>query len=264
MDQVNDKRQWYYTKVDNSVIDNTDLSVYDKMTYIALCRFADHNTKDCYPGHQKLAETIGASKQTVIRSLKKLEDMKLIEIQRRTEGKQKLTNIYNILGVVSQVDQGSISGLLGVVSQVDQGSISRLHKHKPYNINQMNINKSSKDFADDSPPMTLAKKLQTHILSNNPKAKTGNLQTWAVEFDRMMRLDKRTYEEIVQVMEFSQRDSFWMSNILSAKKLRDKFDTLYLQSQTKKPKAYTHEHNISDLEKTIARKTMRYTEEDDG
>jgi hypothetical protein len=111
--------------------------------------------------------------------------------------------------------------------------------------------------------MTLAKKLQTHILSNNPKAKTGNLQKWALEFDRMMRLDSRSYDEIVQVMEFSQRDSFWMSNILSAKKLRDKFDTLYLQSQ-KKPKSYTHEHDISDLKKLIDRKTMKYVEEDYG
>jgi predicted transcriptional regulator len=259
MDQVQDKRQWNYTKVDNAVIDDSDLTIYDKMTYIALCRFADHNTKDCFPGHQKLAEIIGASKPMVIKSLKRLEDMKLIEIQRRTEGKQKLTNIYNILGVVNTVNQGSKQGLLGVVNDVNQGSKQRLHKHKPYNINQMNINKSSKDFADDSPPMTLAKKLQTHILSNNPKAKTGNLQKWALEFDRMMRLDSRSYDEIVQVIEFSQRNSFWMSNILSAKKLREQFDRLYLQSQRQAPKEqkrYTHQREVSELSSVIQRKTM--------
>lgn len=78
----------------------------------------------------------------------------------------------------------------------------------------------------------LAQKLKTLILSNNPKARVpDNLQKWAYEIDKMIRLDKRTPKEIESVIEFSQNDSFWMANILSAAALRKQFDRLYLQSK---------------------------------
>jgi phage replication O-like protein O len=53
-----------------------------------------------------------------------------------------------------------------------------------------------------------------------------NLQKWAVHIDRMIHLDKRDPERIREVIEFSQRDSFWRNNIESTGKLRDKFKAL--------------------------------------
>lgn len=89
-------------------------------------------------------------------------------------------------------------------------------------------------FLEDSPEMKLALKLKEFILANNEKAKTPtDLNGWASEFDKMLRIDKRTVEQLEAVIQFSQKDPFWLSNILSAKKLREKFDTLYLQSKNK-------------------------------
>lgn len=100
-------------------------------------------------------------------------------------------------------------------------------------------NKDNKDKNKDiysSSHMTMAEKLKSLILSNNPNAKTPtDLTKWAIEFERMERLDKRTPEQIYMVMEFSQKDSFWKSNILSAKKLREQFDRLWLQKDRTKP-----------------------------
>ena len=93
-----------------------------------------------------------------------------------------------------------------------------------------------KEFTDDSIEMKLAVRLKDKILKNNPKAKTPDadgLKNWAAEFDRMIRIDKRTPLEITSVIDFCQSDPFWMSNVLSAKKLREKFDTLFMQSKTK-------------------------------
>jgi hypothetical protein len=112
-------------------------------------------------------------------------------------------------------------------------------KHK------QNIN-SNKVFPADSLEMFLAQELRAYILHNNPNAKVAdNLSNWAKVFDLMLRVDSRKPEEIRAVMRFSQSDQFWMSNILSASKLREKFDTLLLQSQRRgqasgsnAPKAY--------------------------
>jgi hypothetical protein len=79
----------------------------------------------------------------------------------------------------------------------------------------------------------LAGKLRDLILLNNPKGKTPkDLTVWARDIDRMIKLDNRTELEIINVMEFSQRDSFWKTNILSVGKLRQQFDQLYLKSKT--------------------------------
>ena len=95
---------------------------------------------------------------------------------------------------------------------------------------------SSKVFDDDSPEITLANKLKDLILQNNPKAKTpDDLQKWAHDIDKMIRIDGREFLEINRIIEFSQNDNFWMSNILSARKLREQYDQLYLQMKKRRP-----------------------------
>lgn len=102
------------------------------------------------------------------------------------------------------------------------------HKHKQ--------NESNKNiFVDGSVEMNLAIDLKRLILANNSGAKIPNdLQSWAKIFDLMIRIDNRSADLITQVMQFSQLNDFWKSNILSPKKLREKFDTLYLQSQNQR------------------------------
>lgn len=93
-------------------------------------------------------------------------------------------------------------------------------------------NGAAEKFGPGSLEIALAEELKSHILRNNPKARTpDNLQAWATEFDRMMRIDGRSYQDVKAVLNFSQRDTFWQANILSAKKLREKFDQLFMQSR---------------------------------
>lgn len=56
-------------------------------------------------------------------------------------------------------------------------------------------------------------------------------EKWAIEFERMKRLDKRTESEIVEALTFATTDPFWKTNIRSAKKFREKFETLLLQGR---------------------------------
>ena len=97
---------------------------------------------------------------------------------------------------------------------------------------------SAKSFADDSLEMFLAQKLKSQIITNNPKAKApDDLGKWCAEFDKILRIDKRSLDDVEMVMAFSQSDAFWKSNILSPAKLRQQFDRLYLQAKTPRNKA---------------------------
>ena len=112
------------------------------------------------------------------------------------------------------------------------------------NKNEKNDKNKRKVFSFDSIEYELSKLLLTEIRKNdenflvsNPAAEAASLQRWALQIDRLIRLDHRPPEEIRQVIAFAQSSSFWRSNILSCQKLREKYTTLLLQmkSQPTKP-----------------------------
>lgn len=120
----------------------------------------------------------------------------------------------------------------GNVVTPDSGKCGDIHplnrKRKKHSKERGDINTPSSDA------MQLAQLLKNLMLNNNPKAKIpDDLTRWALDIDKMIRLDNRTPPEIKAIIEFSQRDSFWCSNILSAGKLREKFDQLYLKAREK-------------------------------
>jgi hypothetical protein len=65
--------------------------------------------------------------------------------------------------------------------------------------------------------------------SIKPEAREKSIAKWAVDIDRMLRIDKRTTEEIDAVIRWCQSDSFWSANILSGAKLRKQYDKLLPQ-----------------------------------
>ena len=77
----------------------------------------------------------------------------------------------------------------------------------------------------------LSERLCDLILKNNPSAKITASQgkSWARDADLMLRRDGRTEGQVLEVMDWSQGDNFWKSNILSMGKLRQKFDQLTLK-----------------------------------
>jgi alkanesulfonate monooxygenase SsuD/methylene tetrahydromethanopterin reductase-like flavin-dependent oxidoreductase (luciferase family) len=54
---------------------------------------------------------------------------------------------------------------------------------------------------------------------------------WVAEMDRLMRLDGRPEAEVEAAIRWCQRHPFWRANILSPRKLREKYDTMRLQAE---------------------------------
>jgi len=102
------------------------------------------------------------------------------------------------------------------------------------NVNNENKKNNKRFFVENSKEFQLAKYLESFILNNKPNSKKQNLQTWAKEFDLILRIDKRDISELRGIIEWCQKDSFWHSNILSPKKLRSQYDQLILRREEKK------------------------------
>lgn len=95
--------------------------------------------------------------------------------------------------------------------------------------------KNKKNFETDSDPYLLAKFLENNITENNPKfpKSESQRQRWAKDFDLMIRRDKIDADDIAEVIEWCQRDNFWRSNILSGKKLREKYQQLKMRMESR-------------------------------
>lgn len=89
-------------------------------------------------------------------------------------------------------------------------------------------NKEYKKYSLDSDEFRLSNLLYELIKKNNPKFKEPNLDNWCGHVDKMIRLDKRSIDDIEAVIRWCQEDNFWHKNILSTDKLRKQFDKLYI------------------------------------
>ena len=106
------------------------------------------------------------------------------------------------------------------------------------NAEKLKTKKEAETFAPDSVEYKASKFLADKILERDPKNKKAprtdeGLQKWCVHIDYILRLDKRSEDELRKVLVFATKDPFWSTNILSTAKFREKFDDLFLKLDAK-------------------------------
>lgn len=75
--------------------------------------------------------------------------------------------------------------------------------------------------------MGMAELLASLIEKNNPEWENkSSIESWAEDMNKIHRIDGRSYEQIEYMIKWVQRDTFWSTVILSARKLREKFNDL--------------------------------------
>ena len=88
---------------------------------------------------------------------------------------------------------------------------------------------------EDSFEMRCVNCLIDALVKNMPGAKVpktaAERQKWAVEIEKMKRIDKRSEEEIQEALNYAVTAPFWKTNIRSTGKFRKQFETLLLQSR---------------------------------
>lgn len=116
----------------------------------------------------------------------------------------------------------------------------------------MNTNKNDKNDKNDKKALVsraspddvaIAKELFVMLLNSNPAFKQQHqtldgsekkVRGWAEDIRLMKERDGRTNEQVLSVIKWigSEHGTFWQSNIMSGKKLREKYNTLIGQMKT--------------------------------
>jgi hypothetical protein len=127
-----------------------------------------------------------------------------------------------------------VEQFIQTVSEDDARLIRKL-AHKRY----MSFKKPDKVEAYALWDLKVAMRMDQIMRKTFPKLKSRtreDLKKWAVDIRKLRTIDKYDEDTIIEVVKFALNDLFWKKNILSAAKLRQKFDNLLAAYETGKPK----------------------------
>ncbi|MET1163597.1 Replication protein O [Bacillus velezensis] len=173
---------------------------------------------------RKLGERWSWSNTKVTQFLDLLKKDEMIDFKKDT--KKTLITIVNY-GVYHDSDEEKKT----VIEHKNDTKATQKHTIKNEK-NEKNIKPSRLKY--EICDMENAEYLFKEIQNNNPDAKKPNLEKWANEFRLIRERDKRTDQQIKYLINWSQQDSFWKTNILSPASLRKQFDRLVTKIKSDK------------------------------
>jgi hypothetical protein len=184
---------------------------YDLMTFIALSRELEMNHEQvrsfldfCIQAELLIKDNGIIYSESLLKRLDKLEERKRqLKLNGMKGGRPKKQATEPI--------------------ETIEASIDKPKKEKPVTSQNATVAQYSVEVNQ------LTDLLIQKIKENNPNAKSPNFNNWCDSIRLLLENDGYSFDDTTHMIEFSQSNDFWKSNILSAKKLREKAGTLILQ-----------------------------------
>ena len=130
---------------------------------------------------------------------------------------------------------------------------SKIHDKKE----SLTKSKKSKRYAPDSTEYRLAVRLRDGIMRNNPdhrKITDAQLQKWADVVRLMIERDNRTADQVGNMIDWSQNNDFWATNILSVGALRRNYDKMKVRAT----KEWKQDHRALKVQKELKEYADQY------
>ncbi|MFD1335777.1 replication protein [Oceanobacillus iheyensis] len=189
-----------------------------------------------------LAKTINTSRSHVDRELKTLIDRNIIQVQDVTSKGRELSFNKNHQDWLEK--------------DVEEGKEVKLTKQQKTKIATNKIPAAAKKKYDET--NTYYKmaiyfyKMVERVVQDAGiphLTKKANMQTWSDDMRKLVEIDEVDKKLVKDVMDWVVTDPFWKTNILSARKLRDKFPELAIKMKSQKqPKQKPVQSDYRDKE----------------
>lgn len=212
------------------------LKVGNPTRKLVLLKLADNaNDKgECFPSYQHIADHCEVSRRSVISHIDALIKMGLVEKKSRKNQDGSSSNLY-----ILHLEKGSenisppserVSPPSENISPITNHSINQSINHIDLSLQTKTPATSpAKKFSFTEMDLAMAKEMFAHIQKLNPNHKQPNFEAWANDIRLLGERDGKSYPEIIELFEWANQDRFWQANILSPRKLREKWDVLVLQ-----------------------------------
>ena len=220
------------------------LKVGNPTRKLVLLKLADNaNDKgECFPSYQHIADHCEVSRRSVISHIDALIKMGLVEKKSRKNQDGSSSNLYilhlekgseNISPPSERISPPSENGSLPPsenISPITNHSINQSINHIDLSLQTKTPATSpAKKFSFTEMDLAMAKEMFARIQKLNPNHKQPNFEAWANDIRLLSERDGKSHPEIIELFEWANQDRFWQANILSPRKLREKWDVLVLQ-----------------------------------
>lgn len=203
-----------------------DLDLSDRAVrlYGLLALAADRKTGASFFGKARLSARLRSSPASMKRAMAELLDAGVVTRESRfdAEGRQR-SNLYT----VRRVNPRGVTGepLGGVTGEPGEGVTG-----EPQNQSQREpeSEKPERVFSEDV--RRLAELLADRIEANGAKRPTITKGGFLDPIRLLLDRDGRTPAQVERAIEWCQAHEFWRANILSGRKLREKYDQMKLQA----------------------------------
>jgi len=244
---ANPQKEDGHVEIANEIIEilaMTYLSSYESQVLWAIFRKTyGWNKKEDWITNTQISEITGIANSHVSRTMKKLIKRKIIIKNGKKISFQKDYDIWErlpkqVINKKLPIQDKKLPKQVIKVTQTGQENTQTGIHNKHYtkdtltkDIIQKTISKPS--FDKEGVVYQLVIYLNGKIRENNeaenrkPKKTEPQLQSWCLDIDKLLRLDKAIPTEIKKVIDWVVEDDFWSSNILSAKKLRKHYPRFY-------------------------------------
>jgi hypothetical protein len=235
-------------------LDDAGLSAAEFRIYCHLLRRADNQTGIAWPSYESVGKVCGFSRATINRSLKSLEGHRLIcKVGKPFGGSSRYLIHSSIVSSETRLDPNSVTrdtnGDAPIVSPENCNRVSNeasivspeiREGYPSKGIQGRESNKESKSFTTES--IQFAQWFKSS-LPENTNLSANWRESFAQEFENLVRIDKRSPDEIREVCRWARQDGFWRSNFYSPAKLRKRkdgvqyYDILLQKMKSSKPPA---------------------------
>ena len=232
------------------VLHHSTLSGTEKLVLLGI---ANHEGDGgAWPSIETLARYANVSERSVQRAIRTAVEAGELAVEdqqggtRGTRGDRR-PNLYHVLVACPEGCQGGSNHRLdgatqmtprgsdGVTSVTPRGDASVANGATPLSPEpsvepSMEPTVVSQADTSDVPwDQRLANLLADLIEANGSKRPNVTL-TWVTDIRRMQTIDGRTPEQVEAAIRWAQSDPFWRANILSPRKLREKYEQMRLQA----------------------------------
>ena len=213
------------------------LKVGNPTRKLVLLKLADNaNDKgECFPSYQHIADHCEVSRRSVISHIDALIKMGLVEKKLRKNQDGSSSNLYILHlekgseNITPSSENGSLPPSENI-SPITNHSINQSINHIDLSLQTKTPATSpAKKFSFTEMDLAMAKEMFARIQKLNPNHKQPNFEAWANDIRLLGERDGKSYPEIIDLFEWANQDRFWQANILSRRKLREKWDVLVLQ-----------------------------------
>jgi DnaD/phage-associated family protein len=195
LDLLKDNRETNWFMVENELIDNLQLTTYEKMIYIVLVRHSNEDSS-CFPSILTISKKAGCSVATVKRTIKSLEEKLLIKkVTRKVEGKKENnSNLYYVMSAKGRVCEnlGSERAEGRVCENPQVGSVRASNNT---NINNTNITSMYIDNEDEPVDKNLSE--FSKLYQQNIGVVNGITAEWLIELSK--EIDIHLFKRAVEI-----------------------------------------------------------------